>query len=102
MLTSPPTEVLGARNERILESYFQEPKPVSERPLLRAPQIGIRIETTYVTERLKPLLDTTFRPCAILCTIWGERDRLHGLPLAGDIDRLDIFLGPGSVADPDG
>ncbi|HLC03027.1 MAG TPA: hypothetical protein VJK02_08320 [Anaerolineales bacterium] len=70
--------------------------------LLQSPQSGIRIETIYTPDRLQQLIDPEFHPCAILCTICSGRARLHGLPLAGDFDRVDVFLGPGFVADPDG
>jgi hypothetical protein len=70
--------------------------------LLESPQSGVRIETIYTTDRLRHLIDSQFHPCAILCTICGDRQRLHGLPLAADLDRLDVFLGPGFVPDPDG
>ena len=121
VLTTPAAEILFTSNERLRGSYVPGTDLVSESGckqvglridshdleyvfwwLLRAPQSGIRIESIYVTERLKPLLDPAFRPCAILCTICGDRDRLHGLPMAADLDRLDVFLGPGFVADPDG
>jgi hypothetical protein len=121
VLTSTPTEILFASNERLLESYVSGTDLVRESGcqqvglridsddleyvfwwLLQAPQSGIRIESVFVTERLKPLLDPTFHPCAILCTICGDRVGLHGLPMAADLDRLDVFLGPGFVADPDG
>jgi hypothetical protein len=70
--------------------------------LLQSPQSGIRIETIYTPDRLQHLIDPGFHPCAIVCTICSGRERLHGLPLAGDFDRVDVFLGPGFVADPDG
>ncbi|HMK08559.1 MAG TPA: hypothetical protein VK449_05960 [Anaerolineales bacterium] len=114
-------QVLLASNPRLLSSYVEGTDLVRESGcrqvglridsddleyafwwLLRAPQSGIRIETIYTTERLQPLIDPTFHPCAILCTICGQRDRLHGLPLAADLDRLDVFLGPNFVKDPDG
>ena len=117
----PPADVLLASNPRLVASYVDGTNLVRESGcrqvglridsddleyafwwLLKAPQSGIRIETIYTTERLQALVDPTFRPCAILCTICAQRDRLHGLPLAADLDRLDVFLGPGFVADPDG
>jgi hypothetical protein len=119
--TTPATQVLFASNERLRPSYVRGTDLVSQSGcnrvglridshdleyafwwLLRAPQSGIRIESVYVTQRSKPLMDPEFRPCAILCTICADRERLHGLPLAADLDRLDVFLGPSYVADPDG
>jgi hypothetical protein len=70
--------------------------------LLGAPQSGFRIETVYPVESLQRLVDPTFRPCAVLCTICGDRQRLHGLPLAAEFPGLDVFIGSGYVADPDG
>ena len=49
--------------------------------LLDAPQSGFRIDTVYAGARLASLIDPDFRPCAIVCTICGDRERLHGLDL---------------------
>jgi hypothetical protein len=70
--------------------------------LLGAPQSGMHLETIYTVDRLSHLIDPSFHPCAILCTICSDRQSLHGLPLAADLDRVDLFLGPGFVPDPDG
>jgi hypothetical protein len=118
--TSPP-EILLASNPRLVSSYTQGAELIRESGctqvglridsdeleysfwwLLRAPQSGIRLESIYPTARSQSLMDPAFRPCAILCTICSDRDRLHGLPLAADFDRLDVFLGSGYVPDPNG
>lgn len=116
-----PAEVLLASNRRLVPSYTEGTELVRASGctqvglridsddleysfwwLLHAPESGIRIETIYTTDRLQSLLDPAFTPCAILCTICSDRERLHGLPLAADLDRLDVFIGPAYVADPDG
>ncbi|HSB90165.1 MAG TPA: hypothetical protein VLD63_09090 [Anaerolineales bacterium] len=121
ILTTSSAEILFASNHRLRASYAEGAALVRANGctqvglridsddleytfwwLLESPQSGIHIETIYTTERLRPLIDSQFHPCAILCTICGDRQRLHGLPLAAGLDRLDVFLGPGFVPDPDG
>jgi hypothetical protein len=54
--------------------------------LLKAPQSKIRIDSIYYSDRLVRYADPNFKPCAIICTICGERTRLHGLNLSGTYD----------------
>ena len=121
VLTIPSAEIAFAANPKLLEPYRRGTEIVTEVKcthvglridshdleylfwwLLRAPQSGVRIESVYFLERFRPLVDPSFQPCAILCTICGDRERLHGLPRAADLGDLAVFLGPGYVADPDG
>jgi 4-amino-4-deoxy-L-arabinose transferase-like glycosyltransferase len=70
--------------------------------LFAAPESGTRIETIYTLPRLEPLLNRDFRPCAVICTICGDRTRLHGLPLvAGLNEGVSVFAGDGFTWDPD-
>jgi hypothetical protein len=70
--------------------------------LFGAPESGTRIETIYTLPRLEPLLNADFRPCAVICTICGDRTRLHGLPLvAGLNEGVSVFAGDGFTWDPD-
>jgi hypothetical protein len=62
--------------------------------LLNAPQSGIRIESVYYSDNLICYADLSFKPCAIICTICGERTRLHGLDLSGSYgENVKLFLG---------
>jgi len=70
--------------------------------LLSAPQSGYRLEAIYPVPRLEPLIDRSFSPCAILCTICGDRDRLHGLDLAGESGEVTLFLGDAFTWNEDG
>jgi hypothetical protein len=70
--------------------------------LLEAPQSGIRLESIYTTAELEPLIDPAFRPCAIVCTICGERTRLHGLDLLHREGDVSLFSGGGFTWDEDG
>ncbi len=63
--------------------------------LLNAPQSGIRIETIYFSPRLEKYVDKIFKPCAIICTICGDRTRLHGLNLTGTYGNAKLFEGKG-------
>ena len=70
--------------------------------LFGAPEDGTQIETIYTLPRLESLLNRGFRPCAVICTICGDRTRLHGLPLvAGLNEGVSVFAGDGFVWDPD-
>jgi hypothetical protein len=121
VLTAAPVEILFAADSTLLEPYRAGTRLVQEAGctevglridsghleylfwwLLRAPESGVRIESIYYPDRFKSLADPSFHPCAILCTICGDRERLHGLPLAADLSEVGVFIGPGYVADPDG
>jgi hypothetical protein len=69
--------------------------------LLKAPQSGFHLESIYTYPDLEPLLDRSFRPCAIICTICGGRTRLHGLNLASQFDGMKLFVGDGFTWDED-
>jgi hypothetical protein len=121
ILTTSPTRILLAVNQALEASYVEGTDLVRESGctqvglridsgdleyafwwLLGAPESGLRIESIYPTDDSRSLADPAFRPCAILCTICGDRQRLHGLPLEADFGAVDVFVGPGYVADPDG
>jgi hypothetical protein len=62
--------------------------------LLQAPQNGTRIESLYYSNVLNRYADPNFKPCAIICTICGDRTRLHGLDLYGSYDSIvKLFIG---------
>ncbi len=65
--------------------------------LLDAPQSGIRIESVYPLPELAHLSDENFRPCAVICTICGDRTELHGLPLYKDYGEVKLYIGDGFV-----
>jgi hypothetical protein len=65
--------------------------------LLDAPQSGIRIESVYPLPELAHLADENFRPCAVICTICGDRTELHGLPLYKDYGEVKLYIGDGFV-----
>jgi hypothetical protein len=61
-----------------------------------------RLETIYTVPRLEPLIDRSFSPCAIICTICGDRDRLHGLDLYHAAGEVKLFVGDGFTWNEDG
>jgi hypothetical protein len=69
--------------------------------LLDAPQNGRRIENHYYSDSLARYADPTFRPCAILCTICGNRTRLNGLDLNMTDGDARLFMGGNYDPDPD-
>jgi len=70
--------------------------------LLDAPQSGVHLESIYTFSYLERYRDLTFKPCAIICTICGDRVRLHGLHLTANYGKVSVFVGPNYVPDEDG
>lgn len=60
--------------------------------LLKAPQSGYRLETIYTYPDLESLLDRHFEPCAVICTVCGERTQLGGLVMKSDFGGARLFL----------
>ncbi|MEX2030846.1 MAG: hypothetical protein WD906_07740 [Anaerolineales bacterium] len=67
-----------------------------------APESGVRLEVLNPVDELRPYLDSAFSPCAILCTICGGRERLHGLARSGEWGDVILYTGGGYHPDPDG
>jgi hypothetical protein len=61
-----------------------------------------RVETIYTFPELESYKDPSFKPCAILCTICGERTAIHGLDRVGEFDGLSVYLGEEFSEDVDG
>jgi hypothetical protein len=60
--------------------------------LLNAPQSGTRIETLYPLPSLDPLVDRSFEPCAVVCSVCDDtRQELSGLPLVIDGGVFKLF-----------
>ncbi len=70
--------------------------------LLDAPQSEYRLEAIYTVPRLESRIDRSFSPCAILCTICEDRDRLHGLDLYHAAGEVKLFVGTGFTWNEDG
>lgn len=60
--------------------------------MLDAPQSGYRLETVYTYPVLENLLDRDFVPCAVICTICGDRTELNDLTLYSDFSGAGLFL----------
>jgi hypothetical protein len=114
----PPTTSLFTNNMVVRDAYLQVAEDLrstgcqqiglridSHDPeylfwwLLGAPQSGVRLESIYTSRGLEQFIDPTFKPCAIICTICGNRTQLHGLDLVGDYSSVKLFAGDGFVAD---
>ena len=68
--------------------------------LLDAPQSGFRLETVYTLPILEDLLDRDFSPCAVICTICGERMQLNDLTMKSDFGGARLFLSREQADDP--
>jgi hypothetical protein len=121
ILTTSPEDMLFASNPSTREAYIKATATISASSckqvglridsgdlegqfwwLLNAPQSGIEIQSIFPLDSLKPLVDPNYHPCAILCTICGDRTRLNGLPLISNKKQLSLFMGDSFVPDPDG
>jgi hypothetical protein len=69
--------------------------------LLNALQSGTRIESLDTYPHLQRYVDPTFKPCAIICTICGDKPSLHNLDLVGDFSIVRIYMGENFDAQPD-
>ena len=65
--------------------------------VLGAPNNGMRIETIYTFPHLESLKDPEFKPCAIICTICGDRKEIHGLDLVLSEAGISVYGGTGYV-----
>jgi hypothetical protein len=68
--------------------------------LLNAPQSHKRIETIYTYPELERYVDKAFKPCAIICTICGDRQQLHGLALQSAYGDARLFTGNNYLEQP--
>jgi 4-amino-4-deoxy-L-arabinose transferase-like glycosyltransferase len=121
IINTPTAEIMFAINPALMPSYIEATDVIQASSckriglridsddleylfwwLLEAPQSGIQIESVFTYAHLESLIDWEFEPCAILCTICGNRTRLHGLPLTGDFSRVNLFAGDGFTLDIDG
>jgi hypothetical protein len=69
--------------------------------LLGAPESGVRIEIVDPLRATERYVDPSFKPCAMICTLCGDRESWRDLTLAGRFDDVSVFLQPSSVDSPD-
>jgi hypothetical protein len=53
----------------------------------------MRLETLYYADYLARYADASFKPCAIICTICSDVNRLHGFDLAGTYPEVKLYMG---------
>lgn len=113
ILVAPQAEVLLANNVGLVDDYTLTARAILESGcqnvglrietgfleypiwwLLNAPQNGIRVEVINVGLVLERYVDPEFKPCAVACTICGDRVEFNGLELAGKFDTITLFLAP--------
>ena len=63
---------------------------------------GIEMENLRPIPEAEEYRHPSFSPCAIVCTICGDRTRLHGLPLGAAHAGIKVFWGSGFQGDEDG
>jgi len=68
---------------------------------LDAPNDHIQIESISTYPELEKYLDPSFEPCAIICTLCGERTEAYGLKLHYNQQLLSLFMGAGFAKEID-
>jgi len=63
--------------------------------LLDAPQSGIRFQAIETYPELEQYLDRSFEPCAVICTMCGNRQVLLGLERTATFGSVSVFLDSG-------
>ena len=62
--------------------------------LLKAPESGVEIKSIVASSRLSSYLDSSFSPCAVICTRCQGENTYQGLSLWADYDYIQLFLDP--------
>lgn len=62
--------------------------------LLDAPQSGTQLRFVEAPKPVDDLIQPTYRPCAILCTVCGDKPSFHGLPLDIVAGELRLYMSP--------
>ena len=60
--------------------------------LLKAPESGIEIELINAADHTGKYLDPSFQPCAVICSVCGDRTSFNGMPRVGVSDSMVLFL----------
>ena len=59
--------------------------------VLGAPESGVHLETIYTYDSLERYLDSSFEPCAVVCTICQNRALIGNLPLTGEFGSVRLY-----------
>ena len=111
ILTSSGSEVLFATNPGLRDDYEDLTSIVAESScrsvglriessvfeypfwwLLKAPESGIEIELINAADHTGKYLDPSFQPCAVICSICGDRTSFNGMSRVGVSDSMVLFL----------
>jgi 4-amino-4-deoxy-L-arabinose transferase-like glycosyltransferase len=69
---------------------------------LGAAQGNTQVETIYPIPELEKYINPDFKPCAVVCSICGNKTRIYGLERAGVYEEgISVFMGPGFTYDED-
>jgi hypothetical protein len=61
------------------------------------------VETVYPLPESEKYIDPEFKPCAVVCSICGDKTKIYGLERAGSFDEgISVFIGSGFTYDEDG
>ena len=111
VLGTPSGELLFAMNLGAYDEYLEVAKTIRQSDckdiglvldshdfeyqlwwLLDAPQSGRKMKSIETFSSLARYLDLTYEPCAIICTLCGDRSEYAGIPLAERYGSLSLYL----------
>jgi len=111
ILETPPEEILFTMNHGVYDEYLEISKTIRQSDckdiglvldshdfeyqlwwLLDAPQSGNKLKSIETFPSLERYLDLAYDPCAIICTLCGDRSEYAGMPLAKRYGSLSLYL----------
>jgi 4-amino-4-deoxy-L-arabinose transferase-like glycosyltransferase len=111
ILGTPSGEILFAMNLGAYDEYLEVAKTIRQSDcrdiglvldshdfeyqlwwLLDAPQSGRKLKSIETFSSLDRYLDLTYEPCAIICTLCGDRSEYAGMPLVERYGSLSLYL----------
>lgn len=111
VLETPPGEILFAMNMGAYDEYLAIANTIRQSRckkiglrldshdfeyqlwwLLDAPQSGRKMKSIETFASLERYLDLAYEPCAIICTLCGDRSEYAGMPLAERHGSLSLYL----------
>ncbi len=111
VLETPPGEILFAMNMGAYDEYLEIAHTIQQSQcnkvglkldshdfeyqlwwLLDAPQSGIRLKSVVTYDILERYLDSSYEPCAVICTLCDDWSQFGGMPLVRRYGSLSLFI----------
>lgn len=111
ILETPPGEILFAMNMGAYDEYLEIASTIRQSRcnkiglkldshdfeyqlwwLLDAPQSGVRMKSVVTYDILERYLDSSFEPCAVICTLCDGWTQFGGMPLVRRYGSLSLYI----------